>query len=266
MADPELFRLRTRYRETGRLRYLSHLELLRAMERTIRRAGLPYAVTQGFSPRIKAAYCPALPVGVGSYDEWFDLWLREPVPVEECLASLRRAAPFDLEPQECAYVDRRSPSLSAALTLATWEVEVSERPGEASRLGIAGPRVPSPSELAEAFERVFGTGEITYLRDGKPKTVGLEGKIARAPEVSALKGVPGVRAVLTTRSSNEGALRPDVLMGAVLGQLAETYAVCGELGAQEAGGALSWTGCMRTSIMRTAQHLEGKDGTWVRPI
>ncbi len=266
MADPELFRLRTRYRETGRLRYLSHLELLRAMERTIRRAGLPYAVTQGFSPRIKAAYCPALPVGVGSYDEWFDLWLREPVAVEECLAALRHAAPPDLEPQECAYVDRRSPSLSAALTLATWDIEISERPGEAGRLGIENLKVPTAPEVAEAFERVFSAGEITYLRDGRPKTVALEGKIASNPEVSRLEGGAGVRAVLTTRSSNEGALRPDVLMDAVLGQLAESYAACGELGAQEAGGVLSWKACMRASIMRTAQHLEGKDGTWVRPI
>ncbi len=265
MADPELFRLRTRYCETGRLRYLSHLELLRAMERTVRRAGLPYAVTQGFSPRIKAAYCPALPVGVGSYDEWFDLWLREPVAVEECLKALRRAAPPDLEPQESAYVDRRSPSLSAALTLATWEVELAVRPEEARRLGLEGLKPPDVQGVLEAFDRVVSAGEITYLRDGKPKTVSLEGKIATPPQVVPLPD-GGVGIVLTTRSSNQGALRPDVLMDALLGQLAETYAVCGELGPNAADGALSWKACMRTSIMRTAQHLEGKDGTWVRPI
>ena len=44
MAD---FRLRVTYAETGRLVMLSHLEIARALERAVRRAGLPYAVSQG---------------------------------------------------------------------------------------------------------------------------------------------------------------------------------------------------------------------------
>ena len=51
MADPRLFRLRVTFRETGRLALLSHLEVARALERSVRRAGLPYAVSQGFSDR-----------------------------------------------------------------------------------------------------------------------------------------------------------------------------------------------------------------------
>ena len=39
-----------RFRKSGRLRFLSHLELARALERSVRRAGLPYAVTQGSAP------------------------------------------------------------------------------------------------------------------------------------------------------------------------------------------------------------------------
>lgn len=267
MAEQELFRLRTRYCETGRLRYLSHLELLRAMERTIRRAGLPYAVTQGFSPRIKAAYCPALPVAVGSYDEWFDLWLREPVDAQECLQALHGAAPPDLEPQECAYVDRRAESLSAALTLATWEVSLSWQPGPDAPCGLRGDDALAIPAVEQAFQRVFDAGEIAYLRDGKPKTVSLENKIAVGPKVERLSGdEAAVRIAVTTRSSNQGALRPDVLMGAVLGQLAESWTVCGEPGPCDGDGGLSWKACVRMSVMRTAQHLETEDGTWVRPI
>lgn len=44
-----LFRLRVRYGKRDRLKYLGHLEVIHTIERIVRRAGLPYAVTQGFS-------------------------------------------------------------------------------------------------------------------------------------------------------------------------------------------------------------------------
>ncbi len=45
--NPSLFRLRVRYGKRDRLKYLGHLEVIHTIERIVRRAGLPYAVTQG---------------------------------------------------------------------------------------------------------------------------------------------------------------------------------------------------------------------------
>ena len=69
MADPRLFRLRVTFCKQGRLALLSHLEVARALERAVRRAGLPYAVSQGFSPHMRIAFGAALPVGVGGTRE-----------------------------------------------------------------------------------------------------------------------------------------------------------------------------------------------------
>lgn len=84
MADPRLFRLRVTFRETGRLAMLSHLELARALERAVRRAQLPFAVSQGFSPHMRIAFGAALPVGVGGTAEIFDLFLTDYVPGAPC--------------------------------------------------------------------------------------------------------------------------------------------------------------------------------------
>ena len=46
--NPTLFRLRVRYGKRDRLKYLGHLEVIHTIERIVRRAGLPYAGTQGF--------------------------------------------------------------------------------------------------------------------------------------------------------------------------------------------------------------------------
>ena len=95
MAD---FRLRVTFNKAGRLGMLSHLELARALERAVRRADLPYAVTQGFSPHMKIAFGAALPVGVESTCEIFDVSLTEYVPADEALARLQRVSAPDLMP------------------------------------------------------------------------------------------------------------------------------------------------------------------------
>ena len=99
----EGFRLRVKYRITGRLAYLSHLETVRSMERVVRRAALPFAITEGFNPHMKIAFGPALPVGAGSRSEYFDVRLRSYVASDEALAALQAAAPENLMPVECAY-------------------------------------------------------------------------------------------------------------------------------------------------------------------
>ena len=49
MSESMGFLMRIKYVKSGRLAFLSHLETIRSMERIIRRAGLPYAVTEGFN-------------------------------------------------------------------------------------------------------------------------------------------------------------------------------------------------------------------------
>ena len=134
MSEENLFRLRVAYVKQGRLRYLGHLEVLRTIERIVRRAGLPYAVTQGFSPHMKISFTSALPVGTASVCEWYDVYLETYVPAKRALAALRKASPADLSPYAAGYVDLRAASLSAALThaayRATLELDDAREGGE----------------------------------------------------------------------------------------------------------------------------------------
>ena len=118
MAD---FRLRVTYAETGRLVMLSHLEIARALERAVRRAGLPYAVSQGFSPHMKQAFGSALPVGVGGLEEIFDVSLTDYVPPEEALARLRASSAPDLMPHAARYITKDETAASAAYPRSTYE-------------------------------------------------------------------------------------------------------------------------------------------------
>ena len=114
--NPSLFRLRVRYGKRDRLKYLGHLEVIHTIERIVRRAGLPYAVTQGFSPHMRVGFSSALPVGTSSTCEWYDLFMTEFVAHDEAFGRLAAASPADLAPIEAAYIDVRTPALTAQLT------------------------------------------------------------------------------------------------------------------------------------------------------
>ncbi len=119
------FILRATYIEQDRLAMLSHLEVARALERTVRRAGLPFAISKGFSPHMKIAFGAALPVGVGSVCEIFDIQLTRYVPEDEALASLREASVPDLMVREVRYIDPHEKAASVAYPISVYRVEFS---------------------------------------------------------------------------------------------------------------------------------------------
>lgn len=125
MANPDLFRLRVTFRKAGRCAMLSHLEIARALERAVRRAGLPYAVSQGFSPHMKIAFGAALPVGVGGLEEIFDVQLLRWVDPAEALAALQRSSVEDLMPSACAYIGPREAAASVAFPVGEYEAVFS---------------------------------------------------------------------------------------------------------------------------------------------
>ena len=77
--------VRLGYRKGEPVRFISHLDLLRELERTFRRAELPVVYSEGFSPRPKLSAGPPLPLGWTSDSEWIDVELAGPWPQEALL-------------------------------------------------------------------------------------------------------------------------------------------------------------------------------------
>lgn len=101
------------------MRFTSHLDLHTAWERTFRRAGLPLAYSQGFSPHPRLNLASALPLGFTGENELLDAWLEQLLPVAEVQAALTDAAPPGLKIHNIFVVDERLPALQT-------QVEASE--------------------------------------------------------------------------------------------------------------------------------------------
>lgn len=123
-----MYKLRIRHQKTGELRFLSHLDLVRAFERGFRRADLPLSFSCGFSPRPKISFGPPLPVGVSSESEYIDLVLSECPPLSQIASSLRSAFPEDLCCGEIRYIPLKTSSLMSAVTIASYGITLSFSP------------------------------------------------------------------------------------------------------------------------------------------
>jgi radical SAM-linked protein len=64
---------RIRFAKVGRAAFLGHLDLVRLLARSFRRADLPLAMTRGFSPKPRISFGPALGLGVPSLGELMDV-------------------------------------------------------------------------------------------------------------------------------------------------------------------------------------------------
>jgi radical SAM family uncharacterized protein/radical SAM-linked protein len=68
-----VFRHRISFEKRGDARLLSHRNTMDAFERAIRAAGLPARYSEGFNPHMKLSMGPALPLGLESRHEVFDV-------------------------------------------------------------------------------------------------------------------------------------------------------------------------------------------------
>jgi radical SAM-linked protein len=93
----EISKVRLRFAKCGDLRLISHHDLMRCLERMIRRARVPVAWTQGFNPRLKITFALALGLGIEGRREVVDLDLAQPLEPDELLFKLRSVAPRGFE-------------------------------------------------------------------------------------------------------------------------------------------------------------------------
>ena len=123
IVNPDQFmRVRINYAKTEAMRFTGHLDLYKTWERTLRRAGLPLAYSQGFNPRPKINLSSALPLGFTSQDEIIDIWLKEHLGLPQIEADLRRAAPPGIKIISVAEVDLRAPALQTQVLAAAFVV------------------------------------------------------------------------------------------------------------------------------------------------
>jgi radical SAM-linked protein len=120
---PVVQRIRIRYAKRGPLRFTSHRDFARAFERALRRAAVPIAFSQGFTPHPKISYASAAPTGVGSEAEYLEIGLQAPVDPAALRVALDAALSPGLDVLD-AVVATEGTSLADRIEVSRWQIEL----------------------------------------------------------------------------------------------------------------------------------------------
>ena len=122
-------RLRIRFAKTGSMALLSHLDLMRMLERALRRSALPISFTGGFHPLPRIQIALALPLGAEADSEWMDLEFTRPLAPEVLLQTLQGLLPEGIVLCSAQEVPVKGKSLSQEIVGAAWSFDLISASG-----------------------------------------------------------------------------------------------------------------------------------------
>ena len=153
-------RVRIRFRKEGDLRLIGHRDLVRTVERALRRAGVQLSMTEGFHPKARLSFPLALSVGIAGHDEVMEIELSENVEVKSLTELLMAEFPEGFEIQHLELIPE-----------GTKKAKVSKVVYE----------VPIPADVEEsakqAAERLMRQSECMIRRPGRTKPIDLRANL-----------------------------------------------------------------------------------------
>jgi radical SAM family uncharacterized protein/radical SAM-linked protein len=206
---PPVQKMRFGFQKVGELRYLSHLELMRALQRALRRAGIPLAYTQGFNPQPRLSIAQALAVGTEGTCELGEVELVACLAPAEFAARWNRELPPELKILRAWEAPLHGPSLSAGVRGATYHIRLEPNgwdPGVLAGFGTGA----CAAFLAQ------GPIAVEVSKKGQPVTLDARPFIQ---DFDALDGEGGPQWKMVLRAGVGGSVRPQAVMRRFLGQL-----------------------------------------------
>jgi radical SAM-linked protein len=202
---PVVQRIRIRYAKRGPLRFTSHRDFARAFERAVRRAAVPVAFSQGFTPHPKISYASAAPTGVASEAEYLEIGLQAPVDPAELRTALDAALSPGLDVLD-AVVAPEGTSLAERIEASRWRLELPEVDP-----GVAAAAVAAFREADEVLvERMTKQGRRTF--DARAAVIHVD-VTNESPAPSGADAVPCAIMDLVVRQVTPAVRPDDVLSG-----------------------------------------------------
>jgi radical SAM family uncharacterized protein/radical SAM-linked protein len=231
-------RYRARFGKSGRLRFLGHLDLTRHLLRALRRAGLPLVYSQGFNPKPRVSFAPALAVGVASEGEYLDFELSRPLPAEGLRETINAALPAGIRFRAVREIRAGLPGLGDAIRAARYRATLDEGAGLAAALAefeSAGPaRVHRTGK--DGKERVFDLAEeILELERRDERSIAIT--LAHHPDRASLRPDEALRAILGDLAGRTRMVREELLVD-WKGRLVDPLLAAAAASGSDAAGAL----------------------------
>jgi radical SAM family uncharacterized protein/radical SAM-linked protein len=162
-AAPSVQKLRVVFGKLGKIALISHLDLMRLFERTLRRASLPIALTNGFNPQPRLALANALPLGATSTGEIVDFELTTSMSAADFQQQLAAKLPADIPILSVTEIPLDQ--ISAAAALQSAEYTLILKTGDQSKVPDAIAQVKAATSIQMPKKAKSGQMYMMELRD-----------------------------------------------------------------------------------------------------
>lgn len=85
------------FSKQGRVKYVSHLDIMRCMTRAVRRADIPLWYTEGFNPHPYLNFLQPMPLGVEGINEPLDIRIEGDISDEKIMENLNAVLPVGIK-------------------------------------------------------------------------------------------------------------------------------------------------------------------------
>lgn len=196
-------RFRVKFEKRGPIRFTSHRDVVRIVQRSIAAAEIPVSFSQGYHPHMRMSFGPPLKTGWEGHDEYLDIQVEESVDnlAERCNAF----TPEGLNLVACAEVAAVAPKLANDISAASYEARIRRDELEKA----VGPDVYADALRQDKNEIKRRFGGEDDSEDQKPRVVSVSietagddlrieytstmrsGRVVPPQELAAALGDPG---------------------------------------------------------------------------
>lgn len=187
------------------IRYISHLDYARAIERALRRAKLPVAYSEGFNPHMKMAFASALSVGVTSDAEYLDVDMAEDLAEEALASRLKPQLPAGIVLNRSRIIVGRPAALMAVVNLATY------------RITLPYGAETSADGAAAAVRRFNEAASVSYVKESPKGRREIDVKQYLAEPVELRQAPDGLELAAAIRITPTGSIKPVEVLSVLTG-------------------------------------------------
>lgn len=118
--------VRIKYNKLGDISYISHLDIIKLMERIVRRTGFKLSYSEGFNPHPKTSFSPALQLGAQSHSEYLDIEFYEDIELKVLLDKLNEKTIEGITFLEGRIIEAKIESLVAFITHSKYQLKIEK--------------------------------------------------------------------------------------------------------------------------------------------
>ncbi len=199
-----MYKIRARFTKVDLMKFISHLDLMRMMERTLRRSKIPLGFTQGFNPHPKISFATALAIGVSSEGEYMDIEVTEKIDLDDFKATLNKNFPSGIKIIQCKYIELSTQALMATVDFSTYIVKCNLL------------KEYDYSIIEESINKFFDEKEIFITKNAKKRNKVIKKEVdikplIRSIEISQISDGELILK-LNISTGSKGNLKPELLM------------------------------------------------------